>query len=64
MMLTAFVCLPKKDKDDEYEVINLVTCGECFYWKSGCCTKYGKQGHPARWSDDFCSRGARRDEND
>ena len=42
----------------------IVNCEHCEHWKSGCCTKYGKQGHPARWSDDFCSRGNRRDGND
>ena len=42
----------------------IIRCGDCFYWQAGCCTKYGKQAHPARWADDFCSRGVRRDENE
>ena len=64
MKLQAIACLPKKGKEAAYEVMDLVTCGDCFYWQAGCCTKYGKQAHPARWADDFCSRGVRRDEND
>ena len=61
MKLTPMVILPLPS-GREAEIHELILCEDCFYWNFGCCTKYGKQEHPARFAEDFCSRGTRREE--
>lgn len=39
----------------------IVNCEYCEHYNGGCCTRFGKMAHPARNSNDFCSRGNRRD---
>lgn len=60
MKYDSMILIPVTDQNGElerYQVQKVVLCNDCRYYVSRCCLKYGKQEHPSRYSDDFCSRG-------
>jgi len=43
--------------DGDIRVRKIVNCVNCKYYQGECCTRFGKQEHPKRDLEDYCSKG-------
>ena len=41
-------------------VIDLVQCKDCKHYQGECCVRFGRQEHPHRDPEDYCSKGEKK----
>lgn len=41
-------------------VIDLVQCKNCTFYQGECCVRFGRQEHPHRDPEDYCSKGEKK----